>query len=53
MTSLARRFSLFVVLMSGIGLSILSAQVQAINGSIQGDVADAKGALVPGAGVAA
>ncbi|HXC96841.1 MAG TPA: carboxypeptidase regulatory-like domain-containing protein [Edaphobacter sp.] len=53
MTSLARRFSLSVVLMSGIGLSILSAQVQAINGSIQGDVADAKGALVPGAAVEA
>ena len=53
MTGLARRFSLFVVLMSGIGLSVLSAQVQAINGSIQGDVTDSKGALVPGAAVEA
>jgi hypothetical protein len=53
MTILARRISLFVILMCGIGSTALCAQVQAINGSIQGDVTDARGALVPGADVEA
>ncbi len=51
MTSLTRSLSLFVILIFGIGSSALSAQVQAINGSIQGEVTDAKGALVPAADV--
>src|ERR1700730_3695158 len=53
MTILARRIFLFVVLMCGIGSTALCAQVQAINGSIQGEVEDAHGALVPGADVEA
>jgi outer membrane receptor for ferrienterochelin and colicin len=53
MTILARRISLFVVLILGIGSTALCAQVQAINGSIQGDVTDAHGALIPGADVEA
>src|SRR5258708_396805 len=53
MTILVRRISLFVILMCGIGSTTLCAQVQAINGSIQGDVTDAHGALVPGADVEA
>src|SRR6202048_1206398 len=53
MTILARRIFLLVILIFGIGSSALSAQVQAINGSIQGDVTDAHGALVPGADVEA
>jgi hypothetical protein len=53
MTILARRIFLFVVLICGIGSTALCAQVQAINGSIQGDVTDAHGALVPGADVEA
>src|ERR1700692_3583527 len=53
MTILARRISLFVILMCGIGSTALGAQVQAINGSIQGDVTDSRGALVPGADVEA
>ena len=53
MTILARRISLFVILMCGIGSTALRAQVQAINGSIQGDVTDSHGALVPGADVEA
>jgi hypothetical protein len=53
MTILARKVSLFVVLFLGIGCATLFAQVQAINGSIQGDVTDAAGALMPGADVEA
>src|SRR5882757_10017725 len=53
MTNLARRISLFVILIAGIGLSALCAQVQAINGSIQGDVTDVRSAVVPGADVEA
>src|SRR6266702_4507609 len=53
MTILARRISLLVILICGIGSTALCAQVQAINGSIQGEVADAHGALVPGADVEA
>src|SRR5882757_3370717 len=53
MTILARRISLLVILICGIGSTALCAQVQAINGSIQGDVTDARGALVPGADVEA
>ncbi|HWW96099.1 MAG TPA: carboxypeptidase regulatory-like domain-containing protein [Edaphobacter sp.] len=53
MTNFARRISLFVVLIAGIGLSALCAQVQAINGSIQGDVVDQHSAMVPGADVEA
>ncbi len=53
MTVLARKLSLLVILILGIGPSALSAQVQAINGSIQGDVTDAAGALLPGADVEA
>ncbi len=53
MTSLARRFSIFAILIFGIRMSVVSAQVQSINGSIQGDVTDARGALVLGADVEA
>jgi hypothetical protein len=42
-----------VILILGIGSSALTAQVQAINGSIQGEVTDAVGALMPGADVEA
>src|SRR5260370_19102965 len=53
MTIIARRISLFVILIFGIGSTALCAQVQGINGSIQGEVTDAHGALVPGADVEA
>src|SRR5260370_12011820 len=53
MTILARRISLLVILIFGIGSTALCAQVQAINGSIQGEVTDAHGALVRGADVEA
>jgi hypothetical protein len=53
MTILARKISFFVVLLFGIGSASPFAQVQAINGSIQGDVTDAHGALVAGADVEA
>jgi hypothetical protein len=53
MTNVARRISLLVILFCGIGLTSLRSQVQAINGSIQGEVADSRGALVPGADVEA
>src|SRR5260370_6927838 len=53
MTILARRVFLLVILMCGIGSTALNAQVQAINGSIQGEVTDAHDALVPGADVEA
>src|SRR5437868_1080289 len=53
MTILAKRLPLLVVLTFGIGLHAVNAQVQAINGSIQGDVFDSAGAVVPGADVEA
>ena len=53
MTILARRIYLFVILSLGIGSTALCAQVQAINGSIQGEVTDVRGALVPGADIEA
>ncbi len=53
MTILFRKISLCVILIFGIGLSVLNAQVQATNGSIQGDVVDSGGAVVPGADVQA
>jgi hypothetical protein len=53
MTNFARKLSLFVTLISGIGLSVSSAQVQSMNGSIQGEVTDSAGAVVPGAAVEA
>ena len=53
MTILFRKLSLLVVLILGIGLSASYAQVQATNGSIQGDVIDSGGAVVPGADVEA
>ncbi len=57
MSMLARTFSklisLFVVLLFGIGLSTSVAQVQSTNGSIQGEVTDSGGAVVPGADVEA
>src|SRR5215469_2425411 len=53
MTILAKKIAFFVVLFLGIGCAALPAQVQAINGSIQGDVTDAHEALVPGADVEA
>jgi hypothetical protein len=53
MTNLCKTFSVFLILMVGIGLSCSHAQVQATNGSIQGDVTDSGGAVVPGAAVEA
>jgi len=53
MTIFARNLSFFVILVFGIGSAILPAQVQAINGSIQGDVIDAGGAVIPDAAVEA
>jgi hypothetical protein len=53
MKSLTAKISLFLILIAGIGSSALCAQVQAINGSIQGDVADAHGAVIPAAEVEA
>ncbi len=41
------------VLISGLAPALLHAQVQATNGSIQGEVMDAKGAVVPDASVEA
>ncbi len=52
MTLSLRKLSFFVVLFAGIGSTGL-AQVQATNGSIQGDIMDASGGLVPGAEVEA
>src|SRR3954452_17194281 len=53
MITLARRLSFCFLFLSVIGLANLSAQVQATNGSIQGDVTDSAGAAVPGADVEA
>ena len=53
MTTLSRKLSLFVTLLAGIGCCLLNAQVQSINGSIQGDVIDSAGAVIPGAAVEA
>ena len=53
MTNLAKRLPLLVILIFGIGLHPVNSQVQAINGSIQGDVFDSAGAVVPGADVEA
>ena len=47
MTFFFRRLSLFAVLAFGVGSVTLSAQVQATNGSIQGDVIDTGGAVIP------
>ena len=52
MTS-AKQFCLFVILLFGISSSSTWAQVQATNGSIQGDVVDASGGVVPDATVEA
>ena len=51
--TLSKQVRLCVVLMFGIGLSGLKAQVQATNGSIQGDVVDSDGAMIAGADVEA
>jgi hypothetical protein len=53
MKILARELSLLVILMFVIGLVTSHAQVQATNGSIQGDVTDSGGAVIPGAAVEA
>lgn len=53
MTNLAKRLPLLVVRAFGTGLHPANAQVQAINGSIQGDVFDSAGAVVPAADVEA
>ena len=51
--TVAKRLSIFAILVFGIGLSGLNAQVQATNGSIQGDVTDTAGAAIVGADVEA
>ena len=54
MTILAKRHCLYSwSCFSGSAAPSLFAQVQAINGSIQGDVTDSAGAAVPGADVEA
>ena len=53
MNPLQIKVSVLLILISGIACSALCAQVQATNGSIQGEVADAGGAVVPGAAVEA
>ncbi len=53
MTILSRRLLFLATLMLGAGFMNLSAQVQAINGSIQGDVTDTGGAAIAGAAVEA
>ena len=53
MTILIKRLFVFAALIFAIGSVELSGQVQAINGSIQGDVTDSAGAAVPGAAVEA
>jgi len=51
--SLSRKLLQLVMMSFGIGLCVLNAQVQSINGSIQGDVADSGGAVIAGAEVEA
>ena len=53
MTFLARKLSILMGVILGIGSFALRAQVQATNGSIQGDVFDSAGAVVLGASVEA
>jgi Carboxypeptidase regulatory-like domain/TonB-dependent Receptor Plug Domain len=53
MTFPARKLPLFLILCFGIVSLAAKAQVQATNGSIQGDVVDSGGAVVPGAAVEA
>jgi len=53
MKILARNFFLFATLIFLAGSTASYAQVQATNGSIQGDVTDAAGAAIPGASVEA
>ena len=53
MMTCAKRFSVFLILGCVAGLCSLSAQVQATNGSIQGDVVDSAGAAVADASVEA
>ncbi|HEY2013264.1 MAG TPA: carboxypeptidase regulatory-like domain-containing protein, partial [Bryobacteraceae bacterium] len=53
MSNWKKNLFICVVLLLGIGLSASKAQVQAINGSIQGDVTDSDGAVVTGADVEA
>jgi carboxypeptidase family protein len=53
MKILARHFTLLTILILLAGLITSHAQVQATNGSIQGDVTDTAGAAVPGASVEA
>ncbi len=53
MTIVARRLSLSLGLVFGFAVAAGVAQVQATNGSIQGDVTDSGGAAVPGAAVEA
>jgi hypothetical protein len=53
MATLPKRLYLFVILIFGIGLAAAGAQVQATNGSIQGEVIDTGGSVVPGASVEA
>lgn len=53
MKTCVKQFGLFVILLFGIGSATILAQVQATNGSIQGDVADASGGVIPNASVEA
>jgi hypothetical protein len=53
MTNLAKKLLLFVTMFLVVGLLTTHAQVQATNGSIQGDLVDAGGAAIPAAAVEA
>jgi hypothetical protein len=53
MTTIVRKLSLLVILLFGIGAAALYAQVGATSGSIQGDVTDVRGAVIPDAAVEA
>ncbi|HEY4051418.1 MAG TPA: carboxypeptidase regulatory-like domain-containing protein [Acidobacteriaceae bacterium] len=53
MTGLTRKLSFLAILAFGIGSMTLRAQVQAVHGSIQGDVVDTGGAVIPAVAVEA
>ena len=53
MTNFGKKILCSLTMLAGIGCCVLQAQVQSINGSIQGDVVDSAGAVITGAEVEA